>query len=184
MKNQLDEHLTKEEIVAQPKFLPILSGLAIYFFSIAGLFVLLYFIFESGNWRSFMEGELMYNIREEILRFLLLTLVFFIPGHFLQRKMYALYHQSVIRSAMVPVLFWNVFLTISILNLFWTGEHQGASIWVIVAVWGGLNTWIITLSLFISWYFSHEKKWLYLLCFLAHCLISSAVTGFLISVEI
>jgi len=180
MRNQLDEHLTKDEIKLSATFFPLLPHLFLYLLFIGFLGAVLYYIIEHSNFPPFISGDILNNIKAQGIRFICLLLLFLIPGYILQRKTFELYHQSIVRSAVVPVAFLNIFLTISIISVFWNGEDNGESIWYIIGIYGAINSWIISLSLFISWYFAHQKKWLFGLCLSGHWIIYSIIMGFLV----
>ena len=181
MKKQLDEHLAAEEVVLKSRVGPLVKGLVIYFLLIGICGVLFYYLMESGPFNAFEAGNVRHNMREEIVRFFFVSSIFFLAGHVLQNIINETYHKAVVRSAIVPVLFWNVFLTISLIQLFFSEPSSVGSLWEIIGAYLGVNTWLLSLSLFISWYFVHQKKWLYALCFVAHWLVSGVITGFLVS---
>lgn len=181
MKDLLDKHLTEEEHLHKPKLLK--SGLHLLLYIILFTIIVNIIVFFSGplNWESHKAGELLYNIQEKSYRLLLLEMVFLIPGYFLQIKMYPLYNKSVVRSAMVPVVFLNIVLAIVLISRFWTGLDEGETLAydIITSVLG--NVWIISLSLFISWYFEHQKKWLFFICLFGHWMLSSLIMGIMVS---
>ncbi len=181
MKDLLDKHLTEEHTVHAPKFFPVFQWLFIYFILLGIFMGTLIYIIGLAPLVPFQKGEFMYNLKEEVVRLGFAELMFFVSGHILQRKMYTLYNKSVLRSAMVPILFFNVFLTFSMINLFWSGEHQDESIWYIMSIWAIINGWIISLSLLVSWYFEHQKKWLYFLCIFGHWMLISLLGSYYVS---
>jgi hypothetical protein len=133
------------------------------------------------NWKSHKAGELLYNIQEKSYRLLLIEMAFLIPGYFLQNKMYPLYNRSIVGSAMVPVVFLNIFLVIVLISRFWTGLEEGETVAYDIISSVLANVWIISLSLFISWYFKHRKKWLFILCIFVHWMLSSLIMGIMVS---
>ena len=68
-----------------------------------------YLIGASSIFRTFEPGNLSHNIREETIRFFFASGILFLAGHALQHMINDVYHQAVVRSAMVPIIFWNFF---------------------------------------------------------------------------
>lgn len=180
MRNQLDEHLTQDEIAIPSRALHLFFDFFNYLLLIGLLGVIFYYVIESYNFPPFVDGDVIHNIIAQGIRCIFLLLLFLIPGYLLQRKTFILYQKSIVRSAAVPVVFLNLFLIISIIATFWNEETEGASVWYIIAIYGAINSWIISLSLFISWYFAHQKQRLFLLCLSGHWILYSILMGILV----
>lgn len=176
---QLDDHLTQADNIVKAKTGEILKGLALYLFLLGAFGGFLYLFIESFSFSPFRKGDLLYNIQQEIPRVAMLNLCLVAAGHVLQKRMYPLFNQSIVRSALVPVLFLNIFLIIGILVEFNSIAQKG--LWQLLATYTVINSWLLSISLYISWYFQHLNKWLYVACFVVHTICIGLIMGFSIN---
>jgi len=177
MENQLDEHLSGNAKLPVSKFPALVKGFIVYFLLLAICGVAYYTIGETLGLLSMLkdiEGITGILLHEATTLFMI-SLVFLIPGHYLQGIAFPLYDKSIVKSAFVPFFFWFVLLIVSYLGNSIEGSGGIETLPDFFLIFSTVFCWYFSLCLIISWYMKHKNKTWYLGSFLLHWLIASLI---------
>lgn len=178
MENQLDEDLAGNAKSPVAIFPVLLKSFLIYILILCICFVVYYAIGESAGLLGKLSGGQTFGtlFLEEGITLLLWTIVFLIPGHYLQNATFHLFDKSIIKNAFIPFTFWFVLLLSSFLLNFIEGMPPLKEVTEISLTFGGVFCWYFLLCLLISWYLKHQNKAWYLGTFFAHWFVFSLLT--------
>ena len=179
MIEQLDEHLSGDNKPPAPKFPILVRSFLVYILLLALGFVLFYTLTESlGLMARYQNPSTFLGLFiRESFPLLMWSIIFLLGGHYLQGQAYPLYQESIIKTAMVPFIFWFVILILSFIGNSMEGSSPIQDIPRTFLILCSIISWYFTLCLLISWYFKHQSKPKYFGSFLAHWLVSTLMAS-------
>jgi hypothetical protein len=178
---QLDEHLSGAPQHSPPSFMQMVLTLFLYFFLLGISFIIYYAILESLGLLGFLNqnrsafGVL---VKNSVFLIVIESLIVF-SNYYIQSQLYELFHQSLLKTALIPILLWTSILGSTFLhNIYYAPSNMIAPLDVFLRL-SSILCWYSTLSFIIAFYLKRQKKVQYYLPLLCHWLLSIPLFYFL-----
>jgi hypothetical protein len=179
---QLDEHLSGAAQYSPPSFMQMVLTLFLYFFLLGIGFIIHYSIFQSSGLFVFLDqNQSTFGIlvKHAVLLFVIEFLVVF-SNYYFQSQLYELLHQSLLKTALIPVLLWTGILGSTFLhNIYYTPSNMTVPLDAFIRL-SSILCWYSTLSFIIAFYLKRQKKVQYYVPLLCHWLLSIPLFYFLV----
>lgn len=178
---QLDEHLSRTPQHSPPSFMQMALTLFLYFFLLGIGFVFYYYsLLASGLFRFLDQDQSHFGIliRYAVFIFLVESLILF-SNYYFQSQLYKLLHQSLLKTALIPILLWGSILGFTFLKNINSAQSNIATSLDDFFHLSSILCWYSILSFIIAFYLKYQKKVQYYVPLLCHWLLSVALFYFL-----
>lgn len=177
---QLDEHLSGMPQHSPPSFIQIGLSFFIYFIILIISFIVYYGVLESSNLITFLDQYQKASgiPLKHISMFLALELIFIGSNYYLQKQLYNLFGESVLKTILIPVLFWGIIIGIAFTNDYYQGVSFSNFFMIFVRI-GTMLLYYSTLCSIIGFYFKHQNKVQYYSALLRHWILATTFFYFL-----
>lgn len=170
MENPLDEQISEGAI--KPSFwISIIKSFGIYLILLTIAFLVYYITLES----------LPLHFRQYNLDLFILFLFMFIagvPGYVLQKKLYFLLDNSVIKTTLAPVVFWGSIIISSFVASSINTPTNFSNFFTTLGLLIIILAWLTNLSLIISFFIKNKNTKILLISGLAHFLFFAVILNF------